>query len=50
MNKVEECVLSILMGLVKTLNTVIKGSLFMLSVFFNYLVYALGLIIFFVCT
>ena len=41
MNTAEECVLCILMGLVKTLNTVIMGPLFMLCLLFNYSVYAL---------
>ena len=50
MNTAEECVLCILMGLVKTLNTVIMGPLFMLCLFLNYFVYALELTIFFVCT
>ena len=50
MNTSEECVVCILMGLVKTLNTVIRGPLFMLCLFFNYFVYALGLTIFFVYT
>ena len=41
MNTAEKCVLCILMGLVKTLNTVILGSLLMLSLFLNYSVYSL---------
>ena len=45
MNTAEECVLCILMGLVKTLNTVIMGPLFMLCLFLNYSVYTLGLTI-----
>ena len=36
MNTAEECVLCILMGLVKTLNTVIMGPLFMLHLFIYY--------------
>ena len=61
MNTAEECVLCILMGLVKTLTTVILGpSIYALFVpylpclcfvcSFNTSVYALGLTIFFVCT
>ena len=50
MNIAEECVLCILIGLVKTLNTVITGPLFMLYLFPNYSIYVLRLIIFFVCT
>ena len=36
MNRVGECVLCILMGLVKTLNTVSMGPLFMLHLFIYY--------------
>ena len=50
MNTAEKCVLCILMSLLKTLKTVIVGPLFMLCLFFNYFVYALGLTIFFVYT
>jgi hypothetical protein len=43
MNIAEQCVLCILMGLVKTMNAVTLGPLFMLCLFLNYFVYALGL-------
>lgn len=50
MNTAEECVLCILMGLVKALNTVIMGPLFMLCLFLDYFVFDLELTLFFACT
>jgi hypothetical protein len=36
-------------GLIKSLNTVIRGSLFMPPLFFDYFVFGLGLPLFFAC-
>ena len=50
MNTAKECVLCVLMGLGRTLNTIIPVPLFMFCFFLNYSVYVLGLTTFFVCT
>lgn len=44
MNSAEECVICILMGFVKALNTIIMGPLFTLCLFLNYSVYTLFII------